>query len=79
LPGALVQVGAKAALAHCDIGTGVAADNHALAAFLGPTLAAMMTPGGIVVSDQKLTVPGWTAVPLPPGVEEGRYYVNRAG
>jgi hypothetical protein len=79
LPGALAQLGAKAALAHCDVGTGIAADNHALAAFLGPTLAGMMAPGGIVVSDQKLAGPGWTAVPLPPGIEEGRYYINRVG
>jgi len=79
LPAALVRVGARAALAHCDIGTGVTADNRALARFLGPTLAALMAPGGIVVSDQRLDVPGWTPVALPVGVEEARYFINRVG
>jgi hypothetical protein len=79
LPAALATLGARAALAHCDVGTGVRSDNDSLAAFVGPAVAALMAPGGIVVSDQKLTVSGWTPVPLPPGVEPGRYFVNRVG
>lgn len=77
LPAALARIGAPAALAHCDVGTGVQADNDALARFLGPVLARLMAPGGIVVSDQRLAVAGWTQIPLPPGIEEGRYFVNR--
>jgi hypothetical protein len=79
LPGALAKIGTRAALAHCDVGTGVQVDNDALARFLGATLGALMAPGGIVVSDQKLAVAGWTPVPLPPGVEQGRYFINRVG
>jgi hypothetical protein len=79
LPAALPRIGARAALAHCDIGTGVQADNDALAAFVGPVLAGLMAPGGIVVSDQRLAVAGWTPVELPAGVEPGRYHINRVG
>ena len=79
LPGARAKIGAPAALAHCDVGTGVQADNDALAGFLGSALGGLMAPGGIVVSDQRLAVPGWTPVSLPPGVEQGRYFINRVG
>jgi hypothetical protein len=79
LPAALARIGARAALAHCDVGTGVTADNHALARFLGPTLATLMAPGGIVVSDQRLEAAGFTPVPLPDGVEPGRYFISRVG
>jgi len=79
LPNALTRIRAKAALAHCDVGTGVRSDNRALAQFLGPTLTALMARGGMVVSDQQLDVPGWTPVELPPGIEPGRYFINRVG
>ena len=79
LPGAGALIGAKAALAHCDMGTGVAASNAELAAFIGPALAGLMAPGGIVVSDQEYRVAGWTEVALPDGVAPGRYFMRRAG
>ena len=79
LPAARARIGAPAALAHCDVGTGVQADNDSLAAFLAKTIGALMAPGGIVVSDQRLHAAGWTALPLPPGVEPGRYFINRVG
>jgi hypothetical protein len=79
LPAALARIGARAALAHCDVGTGVQADNDSLARFLGPVLDGLMAPGGIVVSDQRLAVAGWAPVALPPGIEAGRYFINRVG
>jgi len=79
LPAARARIGAPAALAHCDVGTGVQADNDSLAAFLAETIGALMAPGGIVVSDQRLQAAGWTPLPLPPGVEPGRYFINRVG
>ncbi len=79
LPASLARMGQPAALAHCDVGTGVRADNDALADFLGPTLARLMAPGGIVVSDQRLRVPGWTRLPPPEGIDPERYYINRVG
>jgi hypothetical protein len=79
LAGAAALIGAKAAFAHCDMGTGVRQTNDALAAFIGPMLAGLMAPGGIVVSDQQYRVAGWTEVALPDGVAPGRYFMRRAG
>ncbi len=78
LPRAGALIGAPAAFAHCDMGTGVAASNAELAQFIGPALAALMAPGGIVVSDQEYRVAGWTEVALPDGVAPGRYFIRRA-
>ena len=79
LPEAISRIGAPAALAHCDLGTGVREDNLRLAAFIAPTLDTLMAPGGIVISDQEYDVAGWQPVDLPVGVAPGRYYVNRVG
>lgn len=79
LPGALERIGAKAALAHCDMGTGVKESNATLAAFIAPAVDALMAPGGVVISDQEYSVPGWTSLPLPDGVRPGRYFINRVG
>jgi hypothetical protein len=79
LPAAAQRIGAKAALAHCDMGTGEKEANARLAAFIGPAVARLMAPGGIVLSDQEYRVPGWTALPLPAGVPPGRYFINRVG
>jgi len=79
LPAALDRIGAKAALAHCDMGTGEKESNARLAAFIAPAVDALMAPGGIVISDQEYSVDGWTALPLPDGVQPGRYFINRVG
>ena len=79
LPAARARIGAPVALAHCDMGTGVATSNAELAAFIGPALAGLMAPGGIVISDQEYRVAGWTEVALPEDVAPGRYYFRRAG
>ena len=78
LAGAGKLIGAAAAFAHCDLGTGVAKSNQELAAFIGPALAALMAPGGIVVSDQEYRVAAWTEIALPDGVAPGRYFMRRA-
>tara|TARA_R110002072_G_scaffold105447_6_gene230443 strand:- start:3086 stop:3577 length:492 start_codon:yes stop_codon:yes gene_type:complete len=71
------RIGAKAAFAHCDIGTGEKESNARLIATIAPMVDALMTPGGIVCSDQEYTVTRWQALPLPDGVRPGRYFVNR--
>ncbi len=76
LPGAVI--GAPVALAHCDMGTGVAASNAELARLIGPALARLMAPGGVIVSDQEYRVAGWTEVALPDGVAPGRYFIRRS-
>ena len=79
LPAAMARIGRPAALVHCDIGTGDAAANAAIAAFVGEALATLVRPGGVVVSDQAMRVSGWAALSLPPGVAPGRYHMWRVG
>ncbi|HVY99213.1 MAG TPA: class I SAM-dependent methyltransferase [Dongiaceae bacterium] len=78
LPQALQRLGSGAALVHTDVGTGDQAANTRLAAALAPLIRGIMRPGAVVISDQPLTSPGLAAMPLPPGVKPGRYFINRA-
>ncbi len=73
---ARARIGGLAALAHCDIGTGDAAANAALAAALAPAIDALMAPGGVVVGDQDMRVARWRKLDLPPGVAAGRYFIS---
>ena len=74
---AMARIGALAALAHCDIGTGDKQAALDLAAWLAPALDALLAPGAIVVSDQHMMAPRWTALPLPDGVPAERYFMAR--
>lgn len=78
LPDALMPLGRKAILAHCDIGTGDSARNRRLANEIAPLLAPLMLPGGFVLSDQPMTLAEWTELPLPPSVPPQRYHIYRA-
>jgi hypothetical protein len=79
LPRARAAIGAPAALAHCDLGSGDPARDRALAAAVGPGLAPLMAPGGVVVGDQDYGVAGWRPVAPPPDVAPGRYFIYRVG
>src|SRR5262249_15355590 len=74
LPAAARRLGAGAALAHCDIGSGDREATAALARRLGPGLRPLLAPGALVLSDQPLDLAGSEALPLPGGVAPGRYY-----
>lgn len=78
LPVAAARLGGTVALTHSDIGTGVAERDARMAAALGPRLKPLIRPGGLVLSDQELSVGAWRALPLPDGVAEGRYFMYRA-
>jgi hypothetical protein len=67
-----------AALAHCDIGSGDEEQTARLAAWLGPVLMPLLAPGAVVAADQPLSAPGLKALPLPPGVAAGRYFLYSA-
>jgi hypothetical protein len=73
------RIGAPAALAHCDVGTGDEAANAVLAYRLGPALDPLLAPGAVVLSDRALVVSRWYLTPLPPAVEPGRYFMYRVG
>lgn len=77
LPPAAVRIGAPAALAHCDIGSGDAEATAALAAWLGPVLLPLLREGAVVASDQPLDAAGLAPLPLPQGVAAGRYHLYR--
>ena len=78
LPAAVTRLGRTAALVHTDLGTGDDAANARLAAQIGPLLATLVAPGGIVVANHELSVAGWTSLPEPEGVKPGRYFLYRA-
>lgn len=77
LPAAARRLGATAALAHCDIGSGDRAATAALARWLGPALAPLLAPGAIVLADQPLELPRAAALPQPDSVPAGRYHLYR--
>jgi hypothetical protein len=79
LPRAAAQLGATAALAHSDLGTGDQAANQALGLRLAPMLDALMGRGGLIVANQPLQVPGWQRLADPAGVPANRYFLYRKG
>ena len=78
LPGAAARLGRPAALVHADIGSGDDAASQRLAATVAPHLARLLAPGGVLASDQPMPAPGLAPLPLPEGVDPGRYYLYRA-
>ena len=78
LPRAAALLGRSAALVHSDLGSGDHQANLALAALTGPLLAQLVAPGGLVVANIALSVPTWSALPEPPEVKPGRYFLYRA-
>jgi len=78
LPLAFARLGRSAILVHSDIGTAERERNHSLAAKIAPLLAPMMLPGGLILSDQPIEWPGWSALALPATVPSERYHMYRA-
>lgn len=77
LPSAATQLGAQSALAHLDIGSGDVAASRALARAVMPGVLRLLKPGAIVVSDQPVDDPALEALPLPAGIDPGRYFLRR--
>jgi hypothetical protein len=77
LPTALSRIGAPAALAHADIGTGDPAVNTEIAVFLGRALPGLMAPDALILADRPLAMTGWKELGLPSGVRRSRYFVYR--
>jgi trans-aconitate methyltransferase len=75
LPAYAAEGQPPAALIHADIGSGDKAASMQLAADLAPSWARILAPGGFLASDQPIELPLWTPVPLPPGVDAGRYHL----
>ena len=77
LPRVHRRIGATAALAHADLGSGRVDQDLVTAALLTRLLPPLMRPGGLVVSDQKLTDESFLPEPLPAGVAPDRYFLYR--
>lgn len=75
LPRAAERIGSTVALVHADLGSGDAAASQRQAAEIAPVIAALLRPGGIVVSDQPLPNERLRALALPGGVKPGRYFL----
>jgi hypothetical protein len=71
------RLGRTAALIHSDLGTGVAESDAALHDVVAPLLVRLLRPGGIVVANYPLPIPGWAPLPEPEGVKPGRYFLYR--
>jgi len=74
---ARARMGATVALIHADLGSGDAEASRRQAAELAPLIAALLRPGGIVVSDQALETPRLRMLTLPMSVKPGRYFLYR--
>jgi S-adenosyl-L-methionine methyltransferase len=75
LPRARARLPGPAALAHLDVGTGDAARNSELAAWLSDALPPLLASGAWVVSDQALRAPALIAHPPPAGIAPERYFL----
>lgn len=83
LPQAAAKLSARAALVHLDIGGGGVAETKQNINGVEQPLLALLAAGGVVVSDQSLpglaAADGITALALPPGVPDNRYFLYRHG
>ena len=77
LPQAQRWLSGRVALAHADLGTGDEERNQRLASWLSRALPPLLRPRAIVVSDQALEAPQLEPLPLPEGVQPGRYFLYR--
>ena len=77
LPQAAAQLGAGSALANLDVGSGDEQASRALAREIAPLVLRLLRPGAVVVSDQPIDDAELEPIPLPDGVEPGRYFLRR--
>ncbi|MFV0512305.1 MAG: class I SAM-dependent methyltransferase [Jhaorihella sp.] len=71
----LAETGARIVLAHYDFGFGIKDKDVAEAGRLSPAIAAVMRPGGIIVSGQPLS--GFEQIAGPDGIAPDRYLFYR--
>lgn len=72
----MAKSGTRLALAHYELGIGVAEHDQGLSRALSPLIAAVMAPGGLVISQDPLE--GLTRVAGPESVPSERYLFYRA-
>lgn len=77
LTSAIPRFSGKVILAHADLGSYTEEHNSAMIAKLSRHLPPVLAPDAIVLSDLPLELEGATALPLPDGAREGRYFLYR--
>ena len=77
LPVAVREFRHSVVLVHSDIGTGDMEGNRQLALFISTHIPLAMRPNGLLVSDQAVPIIGTETLPLPAGVAENRYFMQR--
>jgi S-adenosyl-L-methionine methyltransferase len=77
LPAMHARLGGRAALVHLDIGSGDVAASKALADELTPLILPLLRPDGILISEPAIAAAQLQALPLPAGIEPGRYHLYR--
>ena len=75
LPRAVADFGRQVALVHADVGSADLADDAKKAAFLASQFSQLVRDGGLVAADRDVAFEGAVPLPLPEGVEEGRYFL----
>ncbi len=75
LPRAVADFGRQVALVHADVGSADLAADAQKAAFLASQFSLLVRHGGLVAADRDVGFAGAVRVPLPEGVEEGRYFI----
>ena len=78
LPKATTHIGAPAALAHVDIGSGRPELDQPAYRLLARYLPALMAANGVVVSDAPIASAQLLPLELPPQVAAERYFMYRA-
>lgn len=70
-------LGANAALAHADIGTGYPDKDAITLGWLPQLMAGVLVQGGVAVSGLPLDHADLQPLALPPGIHEDRYFIYR--
>ena len=77
LPAVRARLAKRVVLAHLDPGNGEIAASKALADHLTPLIVPLLQPNGVLVSEPAVTSDQLNALPLPDGIEPGRYNLYR--
>ena len=77
LPAVRARLADRVVLAHLDAGNGEIAESQALADHLTPLIVPLLRLNGVLVSEPAVTVAQLSALPLPGGIEPGRYNLYR--
>ena len=77
LPALRARLAERVVLAHLDPGNGEIAASKALANQLAPLIVPLLQLNGVLVSEPAITADRLSALPLPGGIEPGRYNLYR--